>query len=146
MPIPKKIFLADDDADDALFFSDALKTMAPGCSLLVAPNGQELLDSLASALILPDLIILDINMPVLSGLDTLQAIKQEDRVKNIPVVMYSTSSNPDDITTARRRGASGYMVKPHTFENLIGMLKQLFEGYMGESNTYRPLTTGGYNF
>lgn len=141
MQIPKKIFLADDDSDDVQFFADALNEVVPECTLLVAYNGQELIDSLSSAFTLPDLIVLDINMPVLSGLDTLKAIRQQYRLNNLPVVMYSTSNNNDDITAARRGGANGYMVKPHTFENLLGMLNQLFEGLMQQTGEYHHLTT-----
>ena len=72
-----------------------------------------------------DIIFLDINMPRLSGMETLQLIRKEERLRNIPIVIYSTTDNPAEIMQCLINGASEFLRKPNTFEDLCRSLKPL---------------------
>src|SRR5205085_1027662 len=76
---------------------------------------------------LPDLILLDLNLPILSGHEVLTALKACPPLNLIPVVILTTSHHPDDIRRAYDLGASSYVVKPRDLEQFIGMCKSLYE-------------------
>jgi CheY-like chemotaxis protein len=89
----------DDDPDDVFMLTDAFKTVAPSCEIVEAYDGDAallLLDEMYGRKVIPDLIVLDINMPVLDGREVLRILKRSDRYKDIPVVVYTTSSNSFD--------------------------------------------------
>jgi CheY-like chemotaxis protein len=73
----------------------------------------------------PGLVLLDLNMPGLDGLKTLQLIRQDEALKEVPVVILTTSGHDHDITNCHQSGASAYIQKPVTFENLLGAIKDL---------------------
>lgn len=123
--ITKNIFLADDDPDDIFFFEYALNNICPECRLNTSLNGQELLDKVCTATIRPDLIFLDINMPIMNGMETLSMIKQNPLLGTIPIIIYSTSRNEIDIEKAFEIGASNYMIKPSDLDCLTKMLSQV---------------------
>jgi CheY-like chemotaxis protein len=106
------ILYAEDDIDDYDFFIEILDAIIPGQKCLNARNGQELLDLLESLFVLPDIIFLDINMPNLDGKACLKAIKTDARFKEIPVIVYTTSTSPKDEQHCLQLGASRYMRKP----------------------------------
>ena len=90
------ILLVDDDPDDLSMLSDAFKTIDPSCDLIEAYDGDAallLLEELGARNIVPELIVLDINMPVMDGRELLTLLKNKEHYKDIPVVMYTTSSN-----------------------------------------------------
>src|ERR1700761_8135544 len=87
----RTILLVDDDDNDREFFEDALKTIATDITLKIAGNGVEALDLLCNSTVLPDLIFMDLNMPLRNGYECLGDIKKNERLKNIPVVIFSTS-------------------------------------------------------
>ena len=92
-----KILLADDDPDDRSIIMDAMEVMNAGGWMKFAENGQKVLDILEEefgADNTPQLIVLDLNMPKMNGTQTLGHLKRDDRFKNIPVIIYSTSINP----------------------------------------------------
>jgi CheY-like chemotaxis protein len=124
MIVSKNIYLADDDTDDHDFFSYALEEICSDCNLTLSASGDELLDNLRKpSLQKPDVIFLDINMPRKSGIETLKAIKADPSIRDLPVIIYSTSSNPEYIKQAKDEGACYYFVKPSDFSKL----KQLLE-------------------
>lgn len=125
MQNPKNIFVADDDSDDIVLFSEALRDVLPDCTIITAPNGEKLLNQL-----LPDggadFVFLDINMPMMGGLDALEIIRKTEKLKSVPVVMYSTSRNPADLEAALKKGANYYLPKPNCFTTLKEKLRLLF--------------------
>jgi CheY-like chemotaxis protein len=125
MPINKKIFfLADDDADDRELFGEALESLDSQVTCYMAIDGQQALDLLSTLTNhLPHVIFLDINMPVMNGWHCLKSIKLEEKYKNIPVIMYSTSSHQREVDIAIDMGALCFCVKPEKF----GTLKQILE-------------------
>jgi len=120
------ILLADDDSDDREFFQDALNAIALDIVLNMAENGLEALQLLQRAAKLPDLIFLDLNMPVRNGYDCLNDIKADERLKNIPVIIFSTSLQQETANEVYNGGASLYVVKPNSFPVLKSLLKKVF--------------------
>lgn len=122
-----KIILADDDKDDQEFFKDALDAAEIPSEVLTVDNGQELINTLKdSAEPKPDIVFIDINMPVKNGKQALAEIKNDQELQDIPAVMLSTSNQPKDIDDAFNTGADLYIQKPHSFSNFILILKKVF--------------------
>ena len=115
----KNIFLADDDTDDVIFFEDALNSLSLPTQLTVANDGAQLMKTLDHEVPPPpDAIFLDLNMPGKNGFDCLTEIRKDPKLKDIPVVIFSTSDNPDAIETTYSLGANYYICKPRSFELL----------------------------
>jgi two-component system, chemotaxis family, response regulator Rcp1 len=120
-----RILLVDDDATDRELFSEALQSVAPQHQLSEASNGEEALQVLAAADPLPDLILLDLNMPVKDGRETLLDIRSDPRLRCIPVCILSTSSAHFDVQKAYNDGANIFLVKPLEFAVLTGLIEML---------------------
>jgi CheY-like chemotaxis protein len=119
------LFLVDDDIDDHEIFKSALAKVDEDLALLTATNGYEALNVLSTASTLPDYIFVDLNMPRMGGLQFLKEIKQTDTLKNIPIIIYSTSSNPSDIAKTKQLGAISFVTKPSRFSDLCNLLQSL---------------------
>jgi len=114
-----KIVLVDDDEDDCMFFKDALDELSIAACINTMNNGVELMQFLESHTFnLPDVIFLDLNMPRKTGFDCLKEIKKNDQLKQLKVVIYSTSSNQDMIDLLYNNGAQLYIRKPAAFKDL----------------------------
>lgn len=112
--IKHSILYADDDPDDLMIIQDAFEKYAENIELITACDGVEAIQYLKSLSPLdpaPCLIILDINMPRMSGKEALKEIRDIDRFKNIPIVLFTTSSLPDDREFALKYNA-GFITKP----------------------------------
>lgn len=131
--INERIFLlADDDIDDREMFCSALNTIDSNIACHTVTDGREALESLHNMPQKPQLIFLDINMPVMSGWQCLKAIKEDSRYHSIPVVVISTSSNRREIDIARDLGAVCYFTKPHQYNELIEALRVLVTSFQFE--------------
>lgn len=119
------ILLVDDDIEDHDLFGIALRKVDKSIKYMVANDGIEALALLNELIILPDLIFLDINMPTVNGKEVLKSIKADAKLKDVPVIMYSTSSHPDDINECLQMGAKEYFIKPHSFDKLIEGLRTI---------------------
>ena len=107
------LVLADDDADDCSFFKEALEDLPISATLSTVNDGVELMNFLASeADNLPDILFLDLNMPLKSGLECLFEIKFNDKLKHIPVVIFSTSFDKEVVDLLYKNGAHYYIRKP----------------------------------
>ena len=114
-----KILVADDDADDRAILHDAMNELKASHVLCFAQNGEDALHMLGkdfTADYKPALIILDLNMPKLNGTETLRRIKNDERFKTVPVIIYSTSLNPLEKDKCMQLGAHSYITKPVTFK------------------------------
>jgi len=119
----QNIYLIDDDMDDVELFREALEEVDPSISLQYANDGYEAVKTLTERKsALPDLIFLDISMPTFSGLQCLASFKKDDQLKDLPVIMYTTSSQEREIRTARELGASAFVTKPNDFKVLKRLL------------------------
>jgi CheY-like chemotaxis protein len=93
----------------------------------VKHNGMDALQWLNEATTPPDYIFLDINMPVMDGKECLVEIRKNPRLKEIPVIIYSTASEPREIATLYFLGASSYITKPRSYNELMPVLLSFFE-------------------
>jgi CheY-like chemotaxis protein len=113
------VLLAEDDLDDYIFFKTALNDLPLSTSLKAVSDGQQLMQLLNNETYpLPHVLFLDINMPCKNGFECLSEIKLNERLKDIPVVMFSTSHSPDAMSTLFETGADVYVRKPGNFEQL----------------------------
>ena len=129
MDQPLQILLIDDDSDDREIFSWVMKSIAPTSEIDNASDGLEALAKLKDQQYNPDLIFLDLNMPRMHGLDCLRHIRQMERLHQNPVIVYSTSSNPHDISESRTAGASEYIVKGSEISIIKHELTQVIKKY-----------------
>lgn len=112
------ILLADDDADDCMFFKSAVEELLIPAKIITVHNGEAVMNWLAAISILPDIIFLDINMPCKNGPECLAEIKENVRLQNIPIVLISTSLENDIIKALHKNGALFYIRKPSLFGHL----------------------------
>ena len=114
-----KFLLVDDDPDDRDLFCEALLEIDPKIVCYAASGGRNALANLKTgAISLPDIIFLDINMPGMNGWQILSFLKEDEESKDIPVIMYSTSSHPEDVEKAHSFGALCMFTKPPSFAEL----------------------------
>lgn len=124
---PVKIILAEDDKDDQELFIDALEEAKAPTEVTTVENGKELLDTLRDeSQPNPDMIFIDINMPVKAGIKALEEIKKDEDLKDIPVVMLSTWDHPSYIEETLKKGADLYIQKPNSFAGFVLILKKVF--------------------
>ena len=117
---PKRtFFIVDDDIDDQDLFIEAVNEVDDSIECMSASNCEEALDLLKNKKIgMPDMIFLDLNMPRLNGKQCLAELKKEAHLADIPVIIYSTSSEKRDIEETSRLGAAHFLTKPNKFEEL----------------------------
>lgn len=127
----KILFVVDDDEDDIHLFVEAVNEIDKSMGCFTAKNGEEALDKLNNLETLPDLIFLDLNMPKLNGKECLALLKKSERLKDIPVIIYSTSSSEKDIEETKKLGAAYYLTKPDTFTDLCVNLTRLIRKNSG---------------
>lgn len=122
---PSRILLADDDADDRELFEEALSDIHPNAVLTTAQDGEELMFILRNYH-KPDLLFLDLNMPRKNGKECLVEIGRSQELKNIPIIIYSTSVNPVDIDETFSLGAKLFFRKPNSYEELKRTVAEIF--------------------
>lgn len=138
-----QILLAEDDSTDAEFFQRALSRLDSPPELVWCKNGTEALAGLEASSEssgLPRLAILDIKMPGMNGLELLEKLKSDARTKDMPVIMMSSSDEPQDIARAYDCGANGYLVKPSRFQDLRELVGSINYFWI-KTNRLRPITT-----
>ena len=96
-------------------------------TLIEAKNGEEALEYLESGKPLPDIILLDLNMPRMNGIEFLGILKQHDKIKYLPTVVLTTSENRDDLLECYKIGIAGYVIKPLKYEDYEAKLKIVLE-------------------
>lgn len=127
--------IIDDDDDDIDLFREALREVDASVECWAEQNAQRALDTLQSGLSqMPTAIFLDVNMPVVTGWEVLQRLKIGERTREVPVIMYSTSSLKRDIEKAREMGAMRFMIKPSLFSalknELQSVLRQIKDNFL----------------
>ena len=123
------ILLVDDDLDDILLFHEALNEVNSQINFHSAISGQKALEFLMTQTTSPDLIFLDINMPEMNGWRCLTELKNTSFLKQIPVVMYTTSANTMEELKALDLGAAGFYQKPEVFEEIKDLLKTVIKDF-----------------
>ncbi|RFS16774.1 response regulator [Emticicia sp. C21] len=143
----KVILLADDDSDDTEMFCEALEIIDTSIVFHCAVNGSEALKKLDGLEDKPQLIFLDLNMPVMNGWQCLKLLKENEHYKNIPVIMISTSSHQKEMDMAAKMGAFCYFVKPSDFNELTQLLRVVVSNpETGLQEAVQNLQTGGSQY
>lgn len=127
------VLMADDDEDDQMFAQDAFEESGLPHQINFVNDGEALIDHLnhclesddSSRTRLPDLILLDLNMPRKDGREALREIKANPKLRHIPVVVLTTSSSDGDVYRSYDIGANSYITKPVTFDSLVDVLNTL---------------------
>jgi CheY-like chemotaxis protein len=120
------ILLVDDDVDDQLLFVEALREISDHTRCEIANNGEEALSRI-STMQTPDVVFLDLNMPIMNGFDCLTEIRKQDAGKQVPIVIFSTTNDPVTIRKTFDLGANAYFRKPNDFSTMRSKLKSLLE-------------------
>ena len=127
MQKPKPILLVEDDSVDAMTVKRAMRDLQVNHSVIHSVNGEEAMKYLTS----PDtekpfVILLDLNMPKMNGIELLKVMKIHPELKTIPVIVLTTSKEQQDVLDSFEFGASGYMVKPVDYSKFVEILRRIF--------------------
>ncbi|MDK8462239.1 response regulator [Marinobacter sp. SS13-12] len=129
------ILIAEDDPDDRLMMKEAFAERCHNCRICFAHDGVQLMrflngeeqlpDDPDASIVCPDLILLDLNMPLKDGREALQEIKSDPRLRTIPTIIMTTSGNEDDVRYCYQTGANSYIVKPSSYSGLLDVVSSL---------------------
>ena len=134
------ILLADDDTDDCLFFKQALDQLSLSANLTIVNDGEQLMNYLSvNSTNIPHVLFLDINMPRKNGLECLAEIKENKKLKDISIVMFSTSNSWETIDKLFKGGVNVYIHKPNDFEQLKQVINHALPIASEKSSSKNPL-------
>lgn len=119
------ILLLEDDTIEVMKFNRVLKKLDLNHKIIEANNGEEALDILKNKAIIPDIIVLDLNMPRLNGTEFLTILKNDEVLKYIPSIILSTSANHKDMMECYKIGIAGYILKPLKYEDYVDRIQNL---------------------
>ncbi|MDB5271827.1 MAG: response regulator [Chitinophagaceae bacterium] len=121
------VLLADDDMDDRMLFADAISDLKLDIDLQMVNDGAELMNYLlTSAMIIPEILFLDLNMPRKNGFECLDEIKKSPSLKDIFIIIYSTTESQKEIDDVFNQKANLFIKKPNSFTELKNILLQVF--------------------
>lgn len=121
------ILYADDDEDDKAILVEMMRRINPAINVVTTENGLQavkFLEELDDKKTLPACIVLDMNMPIMNGIQALEIIKKSPVYKSIPVFLFSTSSNPSDVATTNKLGAEAFITKPYGQKELLEVCEE----------------------
>lgn len=121
------ILFIEDDAIEGIRLNRALISLNQNHRLIEVSNGLEALNYLKSENNLPDIILLDLNMPKLNGLEFLKTLKTDQFLKLIPTIVFTTSNNDKDIMECYKIGIAGYILKPLKYEDYLIVVKKVLD-------------------
>jgi CheY-like chemotaxis protein len=119
--------LVDDDEDDTEIFCMALREADPAIDFRTAGNGLDALRMLREPGFVPDYIFLDLNMPLMSGKECLEEIRKDVHLRDVPVIIYTTSASQKDIQDTMELGASSFITKPPRISVLAEKLAEVLQ-------------------
>ena len=124
----RSLLIVDDDADDRQLFIEAVKEVDDTINCITANNGQQAMELLNNAgNNLPDFIFLDLSMPRMNGKECLAAIQKNERLKHIPVIIYTTSGEVEESIVLKEMGAYHFMTKPVNADEIYYMVSMVLE-------------------
>ena len=125
----KKLLIAvvEDDMDDRDFICSALNDQSNNVEIVAFPGGEEFFSFLKTNTMLPDLVVTDLRMPLISGFEVIQQLKANENTKDATIVVLSTSNNNEDIEKAKKLGAAGYFVKPYNLRGYDDIKLKIME-------------------
>jgi len=119
------IFYTDDDADDQEVFREVVADINEDIYIFTQSNGEELMEMLRNPPPNAHILFLDLNMPVMNGYEVLEKIRKSDKFKDLPVIVFSTSNDLDAINTTKKLGATLYVHKPGSYNEMKATLRYL---------------------
>jgi len=119
MKLELKILLVEDNIIEILKLKRAIENLGMNHEVLEAENGEIALDSIKQEEINPDIILLDLNMPKMNGLEFLAKVRNDESMRHLPIIILSTSNNNRDLMEAYKLGVSGYILKPLKYEDYV---------------------------
>ena len=120
-----KILLIEDDMIEIMKLNRTISRLKLDHTIVEANNGEEALEVLEQKDNLPDIILLDINMPKINGIEFLKILKKDDILKYIPTIILSTSNNQKDLLECYKTGVAGYVIKPLKYEDYVSKIEKL---------------------
>jgi len=124
------IFYVEDDPDYAFILQTAISEVREELTVGIVEDGRDAIEKLkrfSEQKVKPKLILLDLNLPGLSGLDVLRTIKEMPFLKYVPVILFSTSDSPKDVKASYEFGANAFVTKPDGYHNLLNCLRTMHE-------------------
>lgn len=121
------ILLVEDDQDDRILFQDALNELQVPSSLSFANNGKEAIEQLTNQTNKPDILFLDLNMPLKSGKECLMDIRKNKQLPCVPVIIFSTCYDKEAAVSLYENGATRYIKKPTNFSNLKKVINKTLD-------------------
>ncbi len=121
------ILLIEDDAIEVMKFNRVLSTLNLKHKIIEANNGEEAIGILERNDVIPDIIILDLNMPRINGIEFLKILKDDDYLKYIPAIILTTSNNHRDVLECYKIGIAGYVLKPLKYEDYLERIKKTLD-------------------
>jgi len=121
------ILLIEDDAIELMKFKRVLNKLELNHKITEAENGKIALDILNAKEIIPNIIILDLNMPKLNGIEFLEILKKDEQLRNIPAIVLTTSNNYRDVLECYKIGIAGYILKPLKYEDYLEQIKRTLQ-------------------
>ena len=119
MKLELKILLVEDNIIEILKLKRAIENLGMNHEVLEAENGEIALDSIKQEEINPDIILLDLNMPKMNGLEFLAKVRNDESMRHLPIIILSTSNNNRDLMEAYKLGVSWYILKPLKYEDYV---------------------------
>ncbi len=127
------VLIVDDDADDREIIRDAFQANYKDSDYVFIENGEKLMEYLDNCGELPSLIMLDLNMPGKDGREALRDIKSHSDFRQIPIVVFTTSSSHKDRQTSYDLGANCFITKPDTFNKLVDLTQSIGKLWLFEN-------------
>ncbi|APU69489.1 MAG: response regulator [Bacteroidota bacterium] len=119
MKVKLNILLIEDDFIEVMKLKRAISSLSLNHNLLEAKNGEEALEVLQNTANLPDIILLDLHMPKMNGIEFLEILKADEQLRQIPAIILTTSSNRKDLLECYRTGIAGYVIKPLKYDDYV---------------------------
>ncbi|WP_405297023.1 response regulator [Algibacter sp. Ld11] len=119
------ILLIEDDMIEVMKFQRTIASLKLDHKIIEANNGEEALKKLEKKDELPDIILLDLNMPKINGIEFLNILKSDDVLKYIPTIILTTSQNQKDLLECYKIGIAGYVLKPLKYEDYVSKMEKL---------------------
>jgi len=122
-----KILFIEDDTIELMKFTRVIDSLKYNHEIIEAHNGFDAIQVLTTRGIIPDIIILDLNMPKVNGIEFLSILKNDEKLKYIPAIILSTSNNHKDIYECYKIGIAGYIVKPLKYDDYVSKIQKIIE-------------------
>ncbi|APX99618.1 response regulator [Lacinutrix venerupis] len=120
-----KILLIEDDMIEIMKLNRTISTLKLDHTIIEANNGEDALEILEQKDNLPDIILLDLNMPKINGIEFLKILKKDEILRYIPTIILTTSNNQRDLLECYKTGVAGYIIKPLKYEDYVSKIEKL---------------------